>query len=557
MARNMAKLIWIKNKEQASDAARVFLCRKEAVPSEAPSYFRGEANETALTSEAGKTTAFVGLGERGGGSRVRDDWREITRAREAGAAAAKACKKAGAARCAINVREVLEEGEAAVEAAQGERDLRRAARLRAFAHGLLVGNYRFDLKRAMRGEAFDEDRTYFLYEEKEAQDGAPEAGRAETISAADAEAILTEAETLAEGTCFVRDMVNLPGNLLRPSELARRIISFLEGSGVEAETLSYVQLEKMGLNALCAVGGSSAYPPCMVVLRYEGKEESGGSTGCAGAAGDSRQSGSDYVDNAGVPSDSGSGRAGDAVVRPLYGLVGKGVTCDTGGYCLKSAGSMAGIKGDMAGAAAVAAAVRSAAVQKLPVRLVACLPLCENRISDGALLPGDVLTAYDGKTIEVLNTDAEGRLILADAISYAVRALGAARVLDIATLTGAAWGALGYTIGASMCDDDAYYASFEKALAESGERYVRLPFGPEHRKMIESAAADVKNTGANCCGTITAGVFLREFAGGRPWLHLDIAGTAWCEEPAYAFESKGATGAGMLSIYEWLKIGHK
>ncbi|MDO4293278.1 MAG: leucyl aminopeptidase family protein [Eubacteriales bacterium] len=322
-----------------------------------------------------------------------------------------------------------------------------------------------------------------------------------------------EGQSLLQGVRFARDMVNTPGNHLRPMDFEREITRYAREAGVETETLVYGQLRAMKMNALAGIGGSSEYPPCLMILRYRGNPQS----------------------------------------SEIYGLIGKGITCDTGGYCLKAASSMGGIKGDMAGAAAVCAAVCAAARQKLKVNITACLPLAENRISQSALLPGDVITGYSGKTIEVLNTDAEGRLVLSDAISYGIRQEGITRLLDIATLTGAVANMLGNTIAGSMSDDDAFYSLLERALPHSGERYLRLPYGPEHEKMIDSDVADVKNIGADFCGTITAGLFLHRFCEGRPWIHLDIAGTAWCGSPTYAFESKGATGAAVTTLYYMMK----
>lgn len=324
---------------------------------------------------------------------------------------------------------------------------------------------------------------------------------------------LQEGRELLNGILFARDMVNTPGNHLRPMDFARKITDYVDGGDVETELLVYGQLRALRLEALYGVGGSSEYPPCLLILRYRGAPGSG----------------------------------------DIYGLIGKGITCDTGGYCLKESSSMAGIKGDMAGAAAVAAAVHAAAARKIKVNITACLPLSENRISQSALLPGDVITGYSGRTIEVLNTDAEGRLVLSDAISYGIRREGITKVLDIATLTGAAAQMLGNTIGGTMSDDDAFYHMFERAQTCSAERYLRLPFGKEHEKMIDSDVADVKNIGGGCCGTITAGLFLRRFCEGKPWIHMDIAGTAWCGTPTYAFESKGATGAGVTTLYYLLK----
>lgn len=329
--------------------------------------------------------------------------------------------------------------------------------------------------------------------------------------------VLLEALELAEDIRFVRDLVNCPGNLLRPQELGRAIAQYMEGTAVETELMEYEQLKKLGLEGLCGVGGSSQFSPCLAVLRYRG--------------------------NPGM--------------EETYGLIGKGVTCDTGGYCLKGAKSMAGIKGDMAGAAAVAGALHGAAMQKLKVNITAVLPLCENRISPSSHLPGDVITIFGGRTVEILNTDAEGRLILADAVSYAVGEEKVTRVVDIATLTGAVWQALGYTVAGSMSDHEEFYGMFEEGLASSGERYLRFPYGKEHEKLLESPVAELKNIGGDCCGVITAGLFIRHFAAGLPWIHLDIAGTAWNDTPTYAFESKGATGAGVLSLYYLMKEAEK
>ena len=329
----------------------------------------------------------------------------------------------------------------------------------------------------------------------------------------DMEELIAEAEELVKGIRFARDTVNTPGNHLRPMDFDRCITGFVKDVEIEAQTFVYGQLRAMGMEALYGIGGSSEYPPCLLILRYRGNPES----------------------------------------DEIYGLIGKGVTCDTGGYCLKGSKSMAGIKGDMAGAAAVAGAMHAIAAGKLKVNVTACLPLCENRISQSAFLPGDVITGYGGKTIEILNTDAEGRLVLSDAVSYGIKDEKITKILDIATLTGAVWSALGYTIAGAMSDDDHFYELFEKGLVHSAEKYLRFPFGREHRKMIKSDVADVKNVGADCCGSITAGLFIREFCEGKPWIHLDIAGTAWCDTPSFAFESKGATGAGVTSLYYMMK----
>ena len=327
--------------------------------------------------------------------------------------------------------------------------------------------------------------------------------------------LIRETEKVTESVIFARNMVNLPGNRLRPQDFAEAICDFVKDTSVEAEVLDNAALIKKGLHALTGVGESSEYKPCMVILRYHGNPDS----------------------------------------SKIQGLVGKGITCDTGGYCLKPADSMAGIKGDMAGGAAVCGAVRALAVNKVKVNVTAVIPIAENRISDGSLLPGDVIDSYSGKTIEVLNTDAEGRLILADAVAYAVKDEKVSRVLDIATLTGGVVNMLGFSTAGVLCDDDKYFSEFMCAAECAGERYLRLPYYEEQEKMIESQIADIKNMGEKYCGTITAGLFIRAFAENRPWLHMDIAGTAWTDKPLFAFQSKGATGAGVTTIYQLCKMG--
>lgn len=325
-----------------------------------------------------------------------------------------------------------------------------------------------------------------------------------------AKELLQEAYTVAEGVCFARDMVNLPGNKLRPEDFAREIIEFVSDTDIQAEVFDSQKLKEMNMTALLGVGESSQYPPCLLVLRH-----------------------------------LGAGKE-----KKTTALVGKGVTCDTGGYCLKPAGSMLGIKGDMAGGAAVAGAIYALAKNKVKTNVVAVIPMCENRISSGSLLPGDVIGSFAGKTIEIANTDAEGRLILADAVSYAVQREHADRVLDIATLTGAVVNMLGFSIGGVIADNDDFFGDFREAYRLSGEQYWRLPAYPEHEKMIESKIADIRNLGESCCGTITAGLFIRAFAEEKPWLHLDIAGTAWVDKPVFGFQSQGATGAGVTTIYQ-------
>lgn len=330
---------------------------------------------------------------------------------------------------------------------------------------------------------------------------------------AEAEELVRETETLAEGIAWTRDMVNRPGNLLRPAAFAEEVKKLFLGltaeGCAEVEILDAEKMRELGLHAILGVGASSAYAPCLCIIRYRGNPE------------DDR----------------------------ITALAGKGVTCDTGGYCLKGAASMAGIKGDMAGGAAVAATVYALAKNRVAVNVTGLIPMVENRISNGSLLPGDVITSYSGKTIEIVNTDAEGRLILADAVAYAVRREHAYRVLDIATLTGSVCSSLGFGTAGMLCDHEEFYKAFVCACEKSGERYLRFPIYEEYEKMIESEIADVKNSGGKFAGCITAGLFIRRFAEQTPWMHLDIAGTAWVEPPVFEYQSKGASGAGLTTMY--------
>lgn len=323
---------------------------------------------------------------------------------------------------------------------------------------------------------------------------------------------IEEGELLAKAVIFVRELVNMPGNMLRPLDFAKEVSSFAEHENIEISMLTFEQLLKMGMGALAGIGGSSEFPPCMCVLRYMGNPDS----------------------------------------DEVTGLIGKGVTSDTGGYCLKGRASLIGMNGDMAGGAVTAAVIKTLAEQKVKVNVVCVIPMCENRISPGSMLPGDVISSYSGRTIEILNTDAEGRLILADAVSYAVKDEKVTRILDIATLTGAMVNALGFHVTGALSDSDEMWTGFEEASYKTGEHFCRLPYYKENEKMIESSIADVKNMGETVCGSITAGLFIRKFAEEIPWIHLDIAGTASVDKPLYEFQSKGATGAAVDTIYRWL-----
>lgn len=321
--------------------------------------------------------------------------------------------------------------------------------------------------------------------------------------------MLAAAQELARSIMETRNLVNRPSNLLRPMQLARELAEAMRDLPVEAEVLDREALVQKGLNGLLTVGDSSANPPAMLLLRYTGAPES--------------------------------------VLR--LGFIGKGVTVDTGGYCLKSAASMAGIKGDMAGGAAAAMAVRALAANRVPINVTAVIPTCENRISDGSMAPGDVITMFSGKTVEILNSDAEGRLILADALAWAQEREGCTHLVDIATLTGAIYTMLGHVATGVMSNNEDFYAALMCASNRSGERFWQMPTFPEYEALIDSDYADVRNTSKDGCGAITAGLFLRRFVDNRPWLHLDIAGTADNSSVLWQHHVPGATGAAVSTLY--------
>ena len=321
------------------------------------------------------------------------------------------------------------------------------------------------------------------------------------------EADLRTAGELARSVIEARNLVNRPANMLVPEQFAQALADMVSGLPVQARIYRRDELAEKGLGGLLTVGDSSGHPPALAVLRYNGAPES----------------------------------------KEVLGLVGKGVTVDTGGYSLKARDSMAGIKGDMAGGAAVAAAVRALAAVGAKVNAV--VPTCENRISRESAVPGDVIRAFSGQTIEVLNTDAEGRLILADAIAWAAREEGCTRLVDVATLTGAIWAMLGYVAAGVMANDDGWYGRLEAAAAVSGEKYWRMPAFKEYDKLIDSDLADVRNTSKDGCGAITAGLFLKRFTQELPWLHLDIAGTASVNTPVWQHQTAGATGAAVSTLF--------
>ncbi|MBW8058853.1 MAG: leucyl aminopeptidase [Solirubrobacterales bacterium] len=330
-----------------------------------------------------------------------------------------------------------------------------------------------------------------------------------TLLAPDGVAAAAEtARVCAAAQNRARDLQNLPSNVATPSHLAGRAEEIAAADdAVSVEVLGREEIAARKMGGLVAVSQGTEEEPKLIVLRYAG---------------------------------GGSG--------PTLGLVGKGVTFDTGGISLKSSASMHEMKMDMSGAAAVLEAVAAIAELGLAVDLVAVVPATENMPSGTAIKPGDVITQYNGKTVEVNNTDAEGRLILADALTYAVE-LGAERIVDLATLTGAVLIALGSTYAALISNDDELAAEVEKAAETTGELAWRLPLHPEYKELTKGTVADLTNAAAKRkAGTIYAGSFLEEFVGETPWAHVDIAGTAW--DAGREYTGKDASGYGVRLLVE-------
>ena len=320
---------------------------------------------------------------------------------------------------------------------------------------------------------------------------------------------------LASAQNFTRSLVNEPGNVLTPTVLGARAKAMADEAGLKCEVYSSEKIQELKMNAFWAVAKGSAEPPALIVLTYE------------------------------PPTTPASG-------APVLGLVGKGITFDTGGISIKPADGMEKMKYDMAGAAAMVGAMHAIARLKPPVKVIAVLCSAENMPDGGAFKPGDVVTAMSGKTIEIVNTDAEGRLVLSDGLHYA-KTLGCTHLIDAATLTGACVVALGLINFGVFSNDEPTWQKFMDALEVSGERGWRLPCTDDYRDHIKSEIADIMNTGKNRYGgAISAAMFLKEFVGDTPWVHLDIAGVAWNEDkkPWIAY---GPSGVAVRSIVEWVR----
>jgi len=323
------------------------------------------------------------------------------------------------------------------------------------------------------------------------------------------EAALHHGRVLAESCNISRALCNAPPNELTPAVFADRAAEIGRTAGLEVEVLDEKAIAALNMGLLLGVARGSVEPPRVIVLKHTPK---------------------------GAPA------------GPVLGLVGKGITFDTGGISIKPADGMERMKDDMAGGAAVACAMRAIADLNAPVRVIGVIPIAENMPGSRAIRPGDVLTSASGKTVEIINTDAEGRLILGDALWYA-RQMGATHLIDVATLTGAITIALG-KIASGLFGTPATFVEHVREIAErAGDRCWPMPLFDEYAEQLKSEIADLTNSGGRPAGACTAAMFLKEFAGGLPWAHFDIAGTAWAED-AKPWQPKGPTGVAVRTLAE-------
>jgi leucyl aminopeptidase len=320
------------------------------------------------------------------------------------------------------------------------------------------------------------------------------------FDAAEIERGIARGTAIGEAVNLARRLAITPANDMTPTRMAEEAKKVADATGLEVDVLDEARARSEGMGSFLSVAQGSAQPPKFIVLRYNG----------------------------------------DPASKELLALVGKGITFDTGGISIKPAERMEEMKYDMSGGAGVIAAMSALGKLKPKLNVVGIVPATENMPGGKATKPGDIVKAMNGKTIEVINTDAEGRLILADALCYANK-LGATKIVDAATLTGACVIALGHASSAAITNDDAFGAEFLAAAKPTGERYWQMPYYEDYTTAMKSDIADLKNTGGRPAGTLTAAAFLREFVDKTPWVHLDIAGTAYLENES-AWQAKGPTG---------------
>jgi leucyl aminopeptidase len=367
----------------------------------------------------------------------------------------------------------------------------------AAVEGVVLGLYRYLPFKTVDRQDQQEISSFKIFVEK---------GDSKAVRAA-----VKQAGIIAEAVNFARDLVSAPGNQMTPTHLAHEAQAILQGRNIRCSVVNEAKMKELGMNALLGVARGSRQPPKMIVAEYRGAKKAD---------------------------------------MPIV-LVGKGITFDSGGISLKPAEKMELMKTDMAGGAAVIATMRAASELALPVNLVGIVPATENLPGGNAYKPGDILRSLSGQTIEVVNTDAEGRVILADALAYACRFKPAA-IIDLATLTGACIVALGDDVIGMMGTDEGLKCQLRDASARTGEMVWELPLGEQYDELIKSDVADYKNSGGRAAGAITAAAFLGKFVGECKWVHLDIAGPSWVEKSKPCIP-KGASGVGVRLLIQLLR----
>ena len=369
--------------------------------------------------------------------------------------------------------------------------------VKSIVEGAFVGNFDPDYYKSDRKEQKIDELTVLV------------PGEASTQSLQTA---MDQGRIIGEAQNFTRDLVNEPGNRMTPTILADRAKKMCDETGLKCEIYGGDKIKELKMGAFWSVAQGSDEEPRLIVMRHE---------------------------PAGAPE------------KPVLGLVGKGITFDSGGISIKPGEGMEKMKYDMAGGAAMIGAMRAIAQLKPNLRVIGIVCASENMPSGKAQKPGDVQIAMSGKSIEIINTDAEGRLVLADGLHYA-RQLGCTHLIDVATLTGACAVALGMVNAGIFANDEDFYERFSKSLQKSGEKMWRLPVDEEYRDMIKSNIADIVNSGGRWGGAVTAAMFLKEFVGDTPWLHLDIAGVAWMEDNK-PWIAKGPSGIPVRSLVEFVR----
>ncbi len=459
--------------------------------------FRGKRGETLLChADAGapaRRILLVGLGEE---SAVDADGLR----RAAGTAVA-----TGLARRAARVAFLV----------PATRRVRAPVQAQALAEGAILATYRFDRYKAAREEPPARVASFSLVFER-AADLRP------ARQAASVGVILAESQNRA------RDLSNEPANELPPAALARAAEEMAKACGLRCRVLDVPELRKLKMGGILGVGQGSAHPPRLIVLEHNAPAKRARPMARAGRA---------------------AQRGG---ARPTLCIVGKGITFDSGGISIKPAAGMHEMKHDMSGAATVVGTLRAAALLKIPLHVVGVIAAAENMPSGTAYRPGDVLRTASGTTIEILNTDAEGRVVLADALHYARTEFAPDAMVDLATLTGACVVALGKWCSGLFSNDDHLASRLQHAGQTVTERLWHMPLWEEHREAVRGDVADLKNTGGRDGGAITAAAFLSSFVEKTPWAHLDIAGTAYVDKVT-PYQSRGATGVGVRLLAEWMR----